>query len=191
MGKYLEKVKKIHIEALKVSQQEGNETFRGLNIQLIFISAAILSFSLLIFLNKDITGQVNLMNFGKMNLILILMWVLLGLSILSGIIQFFATYNFFKEHSGLQAFLVKKFQDDNEVEQIKKELNIYTEEEKKLNEVYEDLVDKLVYEKIKEKAIKKYPKVLPESSERWIKIQAFLLIFSIALLIYFMVMLLV
>lgn len=53
MGKYLEKVKKIHIEALKVSQQEGNETFRGLNVQLIFISAAILSFSLLIFLNKD------------------------------------------------------------------------------------------------------------------------------------------
>jgi len=192
MGKYLEKVKKIHIEALKVSQQEANETFRGLNIQLIFIAAAVLSFSLLIFLNKDITGQVNLMNFGKMNLILILTWILLGLSILFGIIQFFITYNFFKEHSGLQAFLVNKFQDDNEVEQIKKELNIYTEEqEEEMNKIYEGIVDKLVYEKIKEEAIKKYPKVLPESSELWIKIQAFLLISSFALLIYFMVALLV
>jgi len=30
MDKYLEKVEKIHIESLKTSQQEGNETFRGL-----------------------------------------------------------------------------------------------------------------------------------------------------------------
>ena len=110
MDKYLEKVKKIHIEALKVSQQEGNETFRGLNIQLMFIAAAILSFSLLIFLEKDITGQVDLMNFGKIILILILTWLLLGLSILFGIIQFFVTYNFFKIHSRIQAFLVNKIQ---------------------------------------------------------------------------------
>lgn len=188
MGKYLEKVKKIHIEALKVSQQEGNETFRGLNIQLIFIAAAILSFSLLIFLNEDITSQLN--NFEKF--LLILTWSLLGLSVLFGIIQFFVAYNFFKEHSRLQAFLVNKFQDDNKIEQIKKEFGIYTkEQEEEINKTYEGMVDRLVYEKIKEEAIKKYPKVLPESSEIWIKIQVTLLISSLGSLIYFMVKILV
>jgi len=184
VGEYLEKVKKIHKEALQSSQQEGNETFRGLNIQLIFIAAAILSFSLLIFLNEDITNQLN--NFEKY--LLILTWVLLGLSVLSGIIQFFITYNFFKEHFWIEDFLVNVFQNDNKIEQIKKELNIYTEEqEKEMNEIYEGIVDKLVYEKIKEEAIKKYPNVLPESSEIYIKIQVILLIFSLGLLIYFMV----
>ncbi|MCK4377089.1 MAG: hypothetical protein KAV97_02590, partial [Actinomycetia bacterium] len=94
MGEYLEKAKKIHKEALQSSQQEGNETFRGLNIQLIFIAAAILSFSLLIFLNEEITNQLN--NIEKY--ILILTWIFLGFSVLFGIIQFFVTYNFFKKH---------------------------------------------------------------------------------------------
>ena len=60
-----------------------------------------------------------------------------------------------------------------------------------MNKIYEDIVDILVYEKIKEEAIKKYPKVLPESPELWIKIQVFLLISSFTLLIYFMAALLV
>ena len=184
MGEYLEKVKKIHKEALQYSQQEGNETFRGLNIQLIFIAAAILSFSLLIFLNEEITNQLN--NFEKY--ILILTWLLLGLSVVFGIIQFFVTYNFFKKHFGIEVFLVNNFQDDNKIEQIKQELNIYTEEqEKEMNEIYEGIVDKLVYEKIKEEAIKKYPNVLAESSEIYIKIQVILLISSLGLLIYFMI----
>jgi len=102
--------------------------------------------------------------------------------------QFFVTYNFFKKHFWLKGFLVDIFQNDNKIEQIKKELNIYTkEQEKEMNETYEDLVDKLVYEKIKEETIKKYPNVLPESSEICIKIQVALLIFSLGLLIYFMV----
>ena len=184
MGEYLEKAKKIHKEALQSSQQEGNETFRGLNIQLIFIAAAILSFSLLIFLNEEITNQLN--NIEKY--ILILTWFLLGLSVLFGIIQFFVTYNFFKKHFWLEDFLVNIFQNDNKIEQIKKELNIYTEEqEKEINEIYEGMVDKLVYSKIIEEAIKKYPNVLPESSEIYIKIQVILLISSLGLLIYFMV----
>jgi hypothetical protein len=184
MGEYLKKAKKIHREALQSSQQEGNETFRGLNIQLIFIAAAILSFSLLIFLNEEITNQLN--NIEKY--ILILTWFLLGLSVLFGIIQFFVTYNFFKKHFWLEDFLVNIFQNDNKIEQIKKELNIYTkEQEKEMNEIYEGIVDKLVYEKIKEEAIKKYPNVLPESSEICIIIQVILLISSLGLLIYFMV----
>lgn len=188
MGKYLEKAEKLHKEALQSSQQEGNETFRDLNIQLVFIAAAILSFSLLIFLNEDITNQLN--NFEKY--LLISTWFLLGLSVLFGIIQFFVTYNFFKKHFGLEVFLVNKFQDDNKIEQIKKELNIYTEEqEKELNKIYEGLVDQLVYAKIREEAIKKYPNVLPESSEICIIIQVILLISSLGLLIYFMANILV
>jgi hypothetical protein len=72
MSEYLEKVKMIHKEALQSSQQEGNETFRELNIQLIFIAAAIISFSLLIFLNENITNQLN--NCEKY--LLISIWVL-------------------------------------------------------------------------------------------------------------------
>jgi hypothetical protein len=56
-----------------------------------------------------------------------------------------------------------------------------------MNETYEGIVDKLVYEKIKEKAIKKYSNVLPKSSETCIIIQVFLLISSLGLLIYFMI----
>ena len=184
MGGYLEKVKKVHKEALYFSQKMGNETFRELNIQLIFIAAAILSFSLLIFLNEEITNQLN--NCEKY--ILILTWFLLGLSVLFGIIQFFVTYNFFKKHFNIECFLVDIIGNDNDIEQIKKELNIYTkEQEEKMNETYEGIVDKLVYEKIKEEALKKYPNVLPESSEICIKMQVVLLISSLGLLIYFMV----
>lgn len=184
MGEYLEKVKKIHIEGLRSSQQEGNETFKELNIQLIFIAAAILSFSLLIFLNGDIINRLN--NYEKY--ILILTWIFLGFSVLFGIIQFFVTYDFFKKHFWIEDFLIKILQNDNKIDQIKKELNIYTkEQEKEMNETYEGIVDKLVYEKIKEEAIKKYPNVLPESSEIFIKIQVFLLVSSLGLLIYFMV----
>jgi len=188
MVEYLEKMKKIHKENLQSSQQEGNETFRELNIQLIFIAAAIISFSLLIFLNEDITNQLN----DCEKYLLISIWILLGLSVLFGIIQFSVTYNFFKKHFELEGFLVNIFQNDNRIEQIKKELNIHTEEqEKEMNEIYEGIVDKLVYAKITEEAIKKYPNVLPESSEINIEIQVILLISSLALLIYFMVRILV
>ncbi len=184
MGEYLEKVKKFHIVAIQSSQQEGNKTFGELNIQLIFIAAAIISFSLLIFLNEDIANQLN----DCEKYLLMSIWILLGLSVLFGIIQFYVTYNFFKKHFELEIFLVDMFQNNNKIEQIKKELNIHTEEkEKKINEIHKDMVDKLVYSKIIEEAIKKYPNVLPESSEVYIKIQVVLLIFSLVLLIYFMV----
>jgi len=184
MGEYLEKAKKIHKEQLLSSQQGANETFKELNIQLIFIAAAILTFSLLIFLNEEITNQLN--NCEKY--ILILTWFLLGLSVLFGIIQFFVTYIFFKKHFELGVFLLDIFQNDNKIKKIKKELNIYTEEdEEEMNEIYEGIVDKLVYEKIKEEATKKYPNVLHESSEIYIKIQVASLISSLGLLIYFMV----
>ena len=117
---------------------------------------------------------------------------MLGLSVLFGIIQFSVTYNFFKKHFKLEGFLVNIFQNDNRIEQIKKELNIHTEEqEKEMNEIYEGIVDKLVYAKITEEAIKKYPNIFPESSEINIKIQVILLTSSLALLIYFMVRILV
>ena len=184
MGEYLEKVKKVRKEALYFSQKMGNETFRELNIQLIFIAAAIISFSLLIFLNKDITNQLN----DCEKYLLISIWIFLGLSVLFGIIQLFVDYNFFKKHFNIEDFLVNIIGNDNDIEQIKKELKIYTkEQEEKMNETYEGIVDKLIYEKIKEEAIKKYPNVLPESSEICIKIQVVLLIFSLGLLIYFMI----
>ncbi len=188
MDKYLEKVEKIHIEALKTSQQEGNETFRGLNIQLIFFAAVILSFSLLIFLNKDITSQ--LITFNKY--LLILTWTLLGLSVFFGILQFYVTYNFFKDHSNIQAFLVNKLGNDIEIIKIKESLNICSEEqEKEMENTYSGIVNKMVYEKAKEMAIEKYPNILPESSARYVKVQTFLVILSMALLIYFMARILI
>jgi len=184
MGEYLEKMKKIHGEALQSSQQGANDTFRELNVQLIFIAAAIISFSLLIFLNEDITNQLNSCE----KYLLISIWILLGLSVLFGIIQFFVDYNFFKKHFKLEEFLVKTIRSDSKIEQIKKELNIYTkEEEEEMNETYEGLVDKLVYGKIAEEVAKKYPKVLSISSEIYTNIQVFLLISSLGLLIYFMI----
>lgn len=78
MGNYLEKLEKIHREDLMSSQQNGNETFRELNIQLIFIAAVIISFSLLIFLNGNITNQLNVCE----KYLLISIWILLGLSVL-------------------------------------------------------------------------------------------------------------
>jgi hypothetical protein len=184
MGNYLEKVKKIHEETLKTSQQEGNETFRGLNIQLIFFAAAILSFSLLIFLNKDIINNINIVD----KIILILTWIGLGLSVLFGLTQFFVTYNFFKEHSKLQTYLIDKLENDNEITKTKRALGIYSKEQEiEINKVYEGIVDKMVYEKAKELVLTKFPNILPESSEIFIKIQSFLIGFSITALIFFMV----
>ena len=188
MDKYLEKVEKIHIEALKTSQQEGNETFRGLNIQLIFFAAVILSFSLLIFLNKDITSQLIIFN----KYLLILTWILLGLSVFFGILQFYVTYNFFKDHSKIQTFLVGKLGNELEIEKIKKSLNIYSkEQEKEMENTYSGIVNKLVYAKAKDMAIEKYSNILPESPTKYIKVQTFLIILSVALLIYFMARILI
>ena len=100
MGNYLEKLEKIHREDLISSQQNGNDTFRELNIQLIFIAAVIISFSLLIFLNGNITNQLN----GCEKYLLISIWILLGLSVLFGIMQFFVDYIFFKKHLSLKSF---------------------------------------------------------------------------------------
>ena len=177
MGEYLEKKGKLHQEAVQSSQQGANNTFRELNVQLIFIAAVIISFSLLIFLNKDITNQLN----DCEKYLLISIWILLGLSVLFGIMQFFVDYNFFKKHFKFEDFLVKAIQNDNKVEQIKKEV------EEKMNEKNEGMVDKIVYGKIAEEVVKKYPKVLSMSSEICTYIQVFLLISSLVSLIYFMI----
>lgn len=183
MGEYLEKKEKIHLEALQSSQQGANDTFRELNVQLIFIAAAIISFSLLIFLNGDITNQLNICE----KYLLISIWILLGLSVLFGIMQFFVDYIFFKEHFKFEDFLVKAILNDNKVEQIKKELNIYPKEvEERMNEKDEGIVDKIIYGKIAEEVVKKYPKVLSMSSEICTYIQVSFLISSLGLLIYFM-----
>ena len=183
MGEYLEKKEKLHQEALQSSQQRANDTFRELNVQLIFIAAVIISFSLLIFLNGDITNQLNSCE----KYLLISIWILLGLSVLFGIMQFFVDYIFFKKHFKFEDFLVKAIRNDNKVEQIKEELNIYTKEEEEMNETYECLSDEKVYGKIAEEVMKKYPNVLPISSEIYIIIQVALLISSLGLLIYFMI----
>jgi len=187
MGNYLEKLEKIHREDLISSQQNGNDTFRELNIQLIFIAAVIISFSLLIFLNGNITNQLN----GCEKYLLISIWILLGLSVLFGIMQFFVDYIFFKKHFKLEKFLLETMGNDNKIEQIKKELNIYTkEEEKEMNEIIKDQVDKMVFGKITEEVAEKYPKVFSISSEVCTSIQVILLISSLGLLIYFMATLL-
>ena len=56
-----------------------------------------------------------------------------------------------------------------------------------MNEKNEGMVDKIVYGKIAEEVVKKYPKVLSMSSEICTYIQVFLLISSLVLLIYFMI----
>ena len=183
MDTYLEKVKKIHEEALKTSQQEGNETFRGLNIQLIFFAAAILSFSLFIFLNESITDQLNIYD----KWLLIAMWCSLGLSVIFGIKQFLVDCDFFTRYSNLQNYIINKLESDSEITKIKRYSGIYSEEqEEKINEVYKGMVDKIVYEKTKEMALKEYPNIVTESPRIYIQIQAFFVIFSMVLLIVFM-----
>lgn len=185
MGNYIEKVKRIHKEALKSSQKEGNETFRGLNIQLIFFAAAILSFSLFIFLNKSITDQLNIYD----KWLLITMWCSLGLSVIFGIKQFFVNYDFFEEHTMLQISIVDKLESYHEIEKIKHNSGIHSkDQEEEINKMLEtnDMVDRIVYEKTKEIVLKEHPNILTKSPEIYIQIQAFLMILSMVLLIFFM-----
>lgn len=135
------------------------------------------------FLNKDIISQLPSID----KILLVLTWVLLGLSVLFGIRHLWVTYNFFKERAGLHSFLVDKLSNDNEIIKIKEEINILSEEtEKKMNEIYEGIVDKLIYEKAKEMALESFPNILPDPPGKYIKLQTFLIIISIGLLVYIM-----
>ena len=183
MDKNLDNFRKIHEEALKYSQVEGNETFRELNKTLIIFATAILSFSLFIFLNTDIVKTINFYE----KIILVSIWLLLGLSILAGIKQFFEDYNFFKSHVNFNSAVVSKCINEDEVKRYKLELKIFEEDEEEMEKIDKTIIDHLVYAKIREEIAKKYPNILPESPEIFIKVQVALIIVPLFFLIFFMI----
>ena len=183
MGKYFKETRETIIKLINSDVREGNETFRGLNIQLIFFAATVLSFSLLIFLDKEITTHLD----NKEKYLLIITWIILGLSVIFGIIQFFSTYNFFKKCFGYHYFILGKMGDEGEINKIKKNLNIQEgQQDNNIDDELENVLDKLIYSEISKESLKKYPDINEISSEIWIKIQVFLIIISLILLIYFM-----
>ena len=183
MGKYFKETKEMIIKLNSSNVREANETYRDLNIQLIFFSATVLSFSLLIFLNKDITNQLD----NTEKYLLILTWIFLGLSVIFGIIQFFSTYNFFKKGFNYHNFILSKMGNEHEINKIKEKLNIQEDvQDKDSDEELENTVDKLVCSEIFKESLKKYPDINVISSEIWTKIQVFLIIISLLSLIYFM-----
>jgi len=74
-------------------RKEANEVFRELNRQLILFATAVLSISLFIFRNDSFYKQIFILD----KHLLVITWILLGISILAGIIQFFIDYFFFKK----------------------------------------------------------------------------------------------
>jgi len=73
-------------------RMEANKIFRELNRQLILFATAVLSISLFVFRGDSFLKKTSLDRH-----LLSTIWILLGVSILSGIIQFFIDYFFFKK----------------------------------------------------------------------------------------------
>lgn len=73
--------------------EEANNSFRVLNHFLIIIATTIFSFSLLVLNNREFA-----INLESIRLRMVFwVWVVLGFSIISGVMQFFIEYNFFKK----------------------------------------------------------------------------------------------
>jgi len=93
MSDYLIKQQRKFEDYSENYRMEANKVFRELNQQLILFATAILSISLFVFRNDSFLKKIT--NFDKH--LLSMIWIFLGVSILSGIIQFFIDYFFFKK----------------------------------------------------------------------------------------------
>lgn len=174
-NRYLEKQQK---EAEKYSfeiQKEANEAVKELNKHLILFATAILSFSLFIFQNEKIIKNIIIID----KYILIIIWILLGLSIPFGIAQFYTDYNFFKKWNKTYKSIIQDITSERINEKIR-------------NTIDETMKDETIsQEYIIQKIMKKYESVVKEeSSTICIKSQVTCVSISLCLLLYIMIKLL-
>lgn len=92
MSKYLKDQQRKFEDYAESYRRETNEVFRELVRQLIFTATVFLSISAFVFYIKDLIIKLN--NIDKH--LLMFSWILIGLSIVFGIIQFFIDYYFFR-----------------------------------------------------------------------------------------------
>jgi len=93
MSNYLNEQQRKFEDYSEDYRKEANEVFRELNRQLILFATAVLSISLFVF--RDVSFFEKISNLDRH--LLAMIWILLGVSILAGIIQFFIDYFFFKK----------------------------------------------------------------------------------------------
>ena len=172
---YLEKQQN---EAEKYSfeiQKEANEAVKELNKHLILFATAILSFSLFIFQNEKIVKNIIITD----KYILIIIWILLGLSIPFGIAQFYTDYNFFKKWNKTYKSIILDIASERITEKIRDTIN----EKMKGKTISQEYVIQVI--------MKKYESVVKEeSSTICIKSQVTCVSISLCFLLYIMIKLL-
>lgn len=158
MSDYIEEVKNVVKDAEQNYQKEANVVFRELNKYLILIATSIFSFSLFIFQNEELIIKLKYLD----RIFLIIFWVVLGTSIISGGIQFIIEYFFFKKWKETHSKILGKLSKINNKEKID-DFNIYS----------------LV--------IQRQENIATESNYHCVYIQFFTLGIAFIILIYFMV----
>jgi len=157
MSDYLKEQQRKFEDYAERYRQETNEVFRELGRQLILVATVFLSISAFVFNAPDLILKFSCGS----RIILILSWILLGLSIIFGIIQFFVDYNYFRKWTQAKFEVVEKIISG-------------TATENNLNKVAEEV-----------------QKDIPnESSTIFVWLQVFSLVISIILLIITMISLL-
>ena len=158
MSDYIEEVENVVQDAEQNYQKEANVVFRELNKYLILIATSIFSFSLFIFQNEELIIKLKYLD----KIFLIIFWVILGTSIISGGIQFIIEYLFFKKWKETHSKILGKLSKINNKEKID-DFKIYS----------------LV--------IQKQENIPTESNYYCVYIQFFTLGIAFIILIYFMV----
>ncbi len=169
---YLEKQQKEAEKYSFVIQKEANEAVKELNKHLILFATAILSFSLFIFQNEKIIKNIIIID----KYILVIIWILLGLSIPFGIAQFYTDYNFFKKWNKTYKSIIQDITSERITEKIR-------------NTIDETMKDETISQDyVIQKIMKKYESVVKEeSSTIWIKSQVTCVSISLCLLLYIMI----
>ena len=109
MSNYLNEQQRKFEDYSEKYRKETNIIFRELNRQLILFATAVLSISLFIFGDNFFFEKIS--NLDKH--LLAIIWILLGVSILSGIIQFFIDYFFFKKWTKAKFSIVEDIATGN------------------------------------------------------------------------------
>jgi len=104
MSDYLKEQQRKFEDYAEKYRKETNEVFRELVRQLILVATAFLSISPFVFKIEGLTAK-----FGCVSkLILTSSWILLGCSIIFGIIQIFIDYNYFRKWTKAKFTIVEK-----------------------------------------------------------------------------------
>jgi len=109
--------------------EEANNSFRMLNYFLIIIATTIFSFSFLVLNNREF--EANLESTRLEIVFLVLVWAMLGFSIMLGAIQFFIENKFFKKWFNIHNNVLNKLNDFKENHSNKKKLYDMVDKEQK------------------------------------------------------------